>query len=232
MLRVLMVLEDYGELMFLQTVLKKVGFDVDAIQNPRLFSDSLISLNPDVVVMTAYGKRVKGLELSRNIKRVRGLPHVILVRGPGQLADSDPLIGAWMQAPIGAVDLLNAIAKVGNLDRDVLNEKFQKLKIAEQTDEDEARVLTSAGDEPILNKHDKFVGNFGSLAPSTMSESDRKERYKKFLADKPPSEHGFVLKEVQQFVKTIRSEENPSHLEDLERERKAFVEHLFKKKAD
>jgi hypothetical protein len=39
------------------------------------------------------------------------------------------------------------------------------------------------------------------------------------------------VKEVQQFVKTLRGQEQKADLDDLERERKAFVEHLFKKKA-
>lgn len=227
----LLVLEDYGELMFLQTVLKKVGFDVDAIQNPRSFNDSLISLNPDVLVMTAYGKRVKGLELSRSIKYVRGLPHVILVRGPGQLADPDSNIKSWMQAPISAMDLLNAIAGACNLDREMLNEKFQKLHLTEAPAEDQVRILKSTEPNTVLDKQDKFVGNFGTLTPSTLSQSERSERYKKFLADKPPSAHGYAVKEVQQFVKTLRGQEQKADLDDLERERKAFVEHLFKKKA-
>src|SRR3954467_784956 len=89
MLRVLMVLEDYGELMFLQTVLKKIGFDVDAIQNARSFSDSVLRMNPDILVMTGHGKRVKGLELSRSLRRVRGLPHTILIHAPGTPAEQD-----------------------------------------------------------------------------------------------------------------------------------------------
>jgi FixJ family two-component response regulator len=231
MLRVLLVLEDYGELMFLQTVLKKVGFDVDAIQNPRLFSDSLLSFNPEIVVMTAYGKRVKGLELSRTIKHVRGVPHVVLVRGAGQLADAKPDV-TWIQTPIGATDLLGAIAAAGNLDRDVLNEKFQKLQASELFSEEQARSLKSVERGAALPKQDQYHGGSGTLVPSTLSHEERTERYKKFLADRPPSEHGFALKEVQQFVKTLRNEERQSDLEDLERERRAFVEHLFKRKPD
>jgi hypothetical protein len=70
-----------------------------------------------------------------------------------------------------------------------------------------------------------------SLPPSTMPEAERKERYKKFLQEPPPKEHSFATKSVIEQVKALRREENVAGLADLERERKLFVEHLFKKKA-
>src|SRR3954463_12035040 len=101
MLRVLMVLEDYGELMFLQTVLKKIGFDVDAIQNPRSFHDSLLRMNPDVLVMTAHGKRVRGIDLVKGLKKVRGLPKVLLLRSPGSTEEKDEAVDMWRETPMG-----------------------------------------------------------------------------------------------------------------------------------
>ncbi|MBX3021929.1 MAG: hypothetical protein KF799_09660 [Bdellovibrionales bacterium] len=230
MLRVLMVLEDYGELMFLQTVLKKMGFDVDAIQNPRSFQDSLLRMNPDVLVMTAHGKRVKGIELVKTIKKLRGLPRVLLLKNAGHPPEEEPDVDMWKDSPLGAQDLLNALADLCTLDKNILQEKFGKLQMQE-TVEEEARVLkineVTGGS---LDKGDN-AGNFGSLKASTMDAAERKSRYDKFVnADKPAS-HGFSVKQVQDQIKALRRDENPEDLEDLERERRAFVEHLFKKKA-
>src|SRR5580700_5245585 len=79
MLRVLLVLEDYGELVFLQILLSKLGFDVGTVKNPKAMQDSMAKLNPDVVFLTAKGKRVNGTELSAQIKRVQGRPKIVLL---------------------------------------------------------------------------------------------------------------------------------------------------------
>jgi hypothetical protein len=230
MLRSLMVLEDYGELMFLQTVLKKIGFDVDAIQNPRGFNDSLLRMNPDILVMTAFGKRVKGLELSRGVKKVRDLPHIVLLRSSGQEAEEDPGIDRWLEAPVGALSLLDCIADLSHLNKNVLQEKFQKLHLQE-VEEEQARILKiNEIAEPVLNR-EGGSGNFGVLKESTMTSDERKQRYAGFLSSEAPPKHGFTVKQVQEQIKDLRRQEDGERLADLERERRAFVEHLFKKKA-
>ncbi len=229
MLRVLMVLEDYGELMFLQTVLKKIGFDVDAIQNPRLFPDACLKMNPDVLVMTANGKKVKGLELSRSIRRVRGVPQIILIRSGSLTKEEDLNVDAWLDSPVGAMPLLNAIGDTCGLNKDVLADKFVKLRLQE-VGEDEVPQLASdiepLSEEEMARAVESF-GNFEPLEKSTLSEADRKDRYKKFLTNEVPAEVGFSVKQVQAQIKELRACENPEELADLERERKAFVEQLF-----
>lgn len=232
MLRILMVLEDYGELMFLQTVLKKMGFDVDAIQNPRSFNDSFLRMNPDVLVMTAHGKKVNGIELSKGVKRVRGLPHLVLIAAPGTSRSADH--AHWLESPVGAMELLNKIADLGQLDKAVLADKFSKLKLQEAAGQ-EARILkmTPESNEPLeqMMKSMDNPGNLGTLAPTSLTPEERKERYKKFLSEERPENIGFGVKQVQEHIKSLRSSESEEELADLERERKAFVEHLFRKKS-
>src|SRR5262249_2354673 len=135
MLRVLMVLEDYGDLMFLQTVLKKLGFDVDAIQNPRSFSDHILQMNRDILVMTAHVKRVTGVEMSKSLRRVRGLPRVLLLRAPGTLTDSNAVADGWLESAVAALNLINMIADLSGLNKQVLAEKFSKLHMQEVEEE-------------------------------------------------------------------------------------------------
>lgn len=225
-----MVLEDYGELMFLQTVLKKLGFDVDSIQNPRAFGDSILRMNPDILVMTAQGKRVNGVELSRGIRRLRGLPRVILLRSQGGHEDSEAVADGWVESPVAALTLLNLIADLCGLNKQVLADKFQKLQMREIEEEKERTLKTQENTEPTLNVNETPSGNFGVLQSSTIPSPERLERYKKFLEEPPPTEHSFASRTVIDHVRSLRSQENSEELADLERERKAFVEHLFKKK--
>jgi len=230
MMRILMVLEDYGELMFLQTVLKKMGFDVDAIQNPRSFNDSVLRMNPDVLVMTAHGKKVNGVELAKGVKRVRGIPHVVLISAPGAVKNDDHAV--WLESPVGAMDLLNMIADLGKLDKAGMADKFSKLRLQEGISE--ARILKPNNDnkpiEELLKSMDS-PGNFESVQSTALTPEQRKERYKKFLSEDRPAQIGFGVKQVQEQIKNLRKDESVEELADLERERKAFVEHLFRKKS-
>jgi CheY-like chemotaxis protein len=244
MLRVLMVLEDYGELMFLQTVLKKMGFDVDAIQNPRSLGEHILQMNPDLLVMTSAGKRVNGIDLNKAIKRVRGNPKVIMMQNSGAPAVQAPNVEGWLTSPVAAADFLNKMAEVCGLNAQVLQEKFQKLKLKEIEDE-KSRVLKMPDNKggPVLEKGDSAESqpadlsanssgsSASSLAPTSMPESEREERYKKFLDDKIPTKEGFSVRDVQAKIRELRKAEDSQDLEDLERERRAFVEHLFRKKA-
>lgn len=228
-----MVLEDYGELMFLQTVLKKIGFDVDAIQNPRSFQDSVLRMNPDVLVMTSVGKRVKGYDLASGLKRPRGTPKIILIQAPNAPEIFDPQVDGWLKGPVAALDLLNTIGDLCGLDKAVLAEKFQKLKLTDPNQPEAARVLhhdKNAGGAEMV-KSEKAAGNFGVLQDSTVTPSQRQDRYKKVLEKERPEHIGFSVKKVQDLVKSLRKEENVDDLAELERQRKAFVENLFKKKA-
>src|SRR5262245_13824695 len=114
MKRILLVIDDYGELLFLQTLLKKLGFDVDGIQNERHFEESCLSLNPDVIIASAKGKRVNGLEIAEGLRKVRGFPKILLLaantiverlRGL-QLAHIDGVL----ESPVSAIQLLSLIA--------------------------------------------------------------------------------------------------------------------------
>ncbi len=231
MLRILMVLEDYGELMFLQTVLKKIGFDVDAIQNPRSFTEAVLRMNPDVLVMTAYGKKVNGIELSQSVKRVRGMPHMVLIAAPGTMRPEDLNIATWLESPVGALDLLNAIADLAGLDKNILADKFSKLRLQETSSE--ARILKIDEDKPAeqMAKATESSGNFESFQETSLTSVERNERYQKFLREEPPGQIGFAVKQVQDQIKNLRREESAEDNADLERERKAFVEHLFRKKS-
>jgi hypothetical protein len=226
-----MVLEDYGELMFLQTVLKKLGFDVDSIQNPRGFSDHVLTMNPDVLVMTSLGKKVNGIDLSKGLRRVRGVPRVILLRPANTSEDPTANADAWLESPVPALALLNSIAELCSLNKQVLADKFQKLRMQEIEEEKERVLKVIEGEDATLERGGHSDGGFGSLQSSTIPQAERNERYKKFLEEPPPKEHGFATKTVVEQVKNLRRDETSADLADLERERKLFVDHLFRKKA-
>ena len=238
MLRILLVVDDYGELLFLQTLLKKLGFDVDGIQNERSFEDSFLALNPDVVIASAKGKKVDGLELSENMRKVRGLPKVILLAGGPLLDRLQTLqlvnVDGLLESPVSSMRLLAMIAAKCGLDQAVLLEKYRKLK-ATLSPEREADLQILRRDEegelsldtaPLPQAQEVVT----QASPSTLSIQQRQQRFQKTLSqiDKPQSER-FERSRIQQFTKEIRAGEDVKENIKLEEERQAFVRALFKK---
>lgn len=221
MVRVLMLLEDYGELMFLQTILKKIGFDVEAQQNAHAFQEGLLRINPDVVIMTAFGKKVRGVDLSPTVRKTRDVPHVVLLHATSQAAVPVAGVDRWLPTPIGALKLVDAIAELCELDQALLRDKFNRIQLHEVEAETKRRIESPAEADPEAFQN-----------TSSVSTEERQARFKSFLKDQPAlPARSFQLKDIQAEVKRLRAQESPAEAADLERERKEFVAHLFRKKA-
>ncbi len=230
MVRLLLVIEDYGERMYLQTVLKKLGMDVDSIPHPRGLSEALLRMNPDILLMTGTGGQVNGLELSRGVSRRRGLPHVILTRPTGSRPIEAPEYVRWIESPVSTPKLLDQISESMKLDSEILRDKYAKLR-AKTAESSGIRDLnyTPADDEPSLARSHTSSSNL-SMEPSAMSSQDRAERYSKFLKGDMPSNSGFSVKRVEEQVKELRSQKPTETQAELERQRQEFVRQLFKNK--
>jgi len=132
MLRVFLIIDDYNELMYLQTLLKKVGFDVEGLQNQKKYADLSLGFNPQIVVVTARGKKVDGLQLAPSIQKRHGWPKIIALKSNDQLFKAnefeDAGVDQVLETPINPKKLIMAIAAIGNLDEVALLDKYVKIK--------------------------------------------------------------------------------------------------------
>ncbi len=132
MLRVALVIDDYNELIYLQTILRKIGIDVEGLQNVKKYSELSLGFNPQVLIASAYGKKVQGLEFCRNLHRVRGLPKIILLQSPSQLVPEKDVknlnIDLLLESPVNPMSLIAGLAAVANVDETILNDKFKRLQ--------------------------------------------------------------------------------------------------------
>lgn len=231
MLRVLIAVEDYSELLFLQTLLKKIGFDVEGVQNERNFEEARLSLNPEVILVSARGKRLKGLEFAGQYKKIRGFPKIILLYGataaPSSESELPPGADAVLESPVNSKSLLSLLAELGDLDSQTLIEKYRKIKAslsAEKVDDLELLRRDTVSEEDA-EQFDSKPAKEKDAASET-----RNERYKRFLETMEKPEHdGFDRTKVMRFHKKIRASEDVKEVEALEKERQAFVKALFKK---
>lgn len=217
MLRVLLAIDDYAELVYLQTLLKKIGFDVDGAQTQRACDEAFLRMNPEVLIAAAFGKRISGFEMVKNLKRPRGLPKVVLLVA-AQSKEKEMIGGkadAILESPADPRRLLETLALVGGLSPEPLIEKYMKL-----------RALVSP----------KEVGTSSAGAAkltTSLSPEQRQQKYQQFMStqrDLPKNNGGYPKNKVTQYTKDIRATENIKELEPLEDERQAFAKQLFKQK--
>ena len=132
MQRVLLVIDDYNELIYIQTLLKKLGFDVEGLQNAKKYADVSLGFNPHVLVTTCRGSKVDGLFLTKDITKNRGLPKIIGLKASGQTFANEELLEAGIdiliESPISPKRLIQALAQVVDLDEQALLEKYSKIK--------------------------------------------------------------------------------------------------------
>lgn len=139
-MRVLLVIDDYGEMVYLQTLLKKLGFDVDSVQSQRAFNSKNLGFNPQVIIATADGRRVNGIEIAENTRRRQGFPKIVLLSSASQARELNiqqlPNIDGQLESPVNVQKLLQVIANVGGLDSSTLMEKYMKMRAALHPDEE------------------------------------------------------------------------------------------------
>src|SRR5262249_39052669 len=76
----------------------------------------------------------------RGLKRKRGIPHTVLLRAASAPDDIDSSVEGWLVSPVAAIDLISMIGDLCGLNKQVLFDKFSKLKLKE-IEHEKARIL-------------------------------------------------------------------------------------------
>jgi CheY-like chemotaxis protein len=233
MLRVLLVIEDYGESVFLQILLNKLGFDVATLKNPKILADSIAKFNTDLVVISAKGKRICGIEIASQMRRPVGKPKFIMLASTAvraKLTEADLVVAEYLlESPVNPPDFLELVCRIHGLPFDTLIEKYKKLKTTIATPDEMGEspqffqgTVPAVEDEITIKAHPE-------PQESTTASKWSPKRYQEFLKlDEPPKQKIFPKKQVVELVKVIRAEKQD---EQLESQRRDFVKALFKKKA-
>lgn len=174
MLRVLLAIDDYGEMVYLQTLLKKLGFDVDGVQSQRAFVGKQLGFNPQVVLATANGRRVNGIELAEGLIRRQGIPKFILLAHPNAIEGLDlsnlKNVDGHLESPVNVQSLLETIARVGSIDAKGLLEKYNRMKATLQPDEEgDLTLLKGVGGSGANPTNEKIVVSGGAADPNDLT---------------------------------------------------------------
>lgn len=164
MIKILLVYEDYNELATTESYLKKVGFDVNGVNNELLISEQILTFNPEVIVAHGKNQKVSSLSVGHRLKenkRFHGHSIIIVPRGVKPAADEmlKMKIDALLEAPVQPEKLLQILGKIKNIDPAPLIEKYQRFR--SQVEAKSENVVVSGGSGTKKDKVSVTGGNRG-----------------------------------------------------------------------
>lgn len=131
MSKVLLVIEDFSELKDLETVLRKLGFDVVGIASEFSMAQQILSFNPDIVVGSGQGSKVSAMGVGRRLREMpRWVGHTILGFPKGFSPPAEDLVRIRMdnlcESPLSAEKVLPFLARIEGQDE---KKWLEKLKV-------------------------------------------------------------------------------------------------------
>ncbi|MGE3973955.1 MAG: hypothetical protein AB7F59_05455 [Bdellovibrionales bacterium] len=240
MARILLAIEEYKELIFLETLLKKVGFDVVGIQNDLAVYEKLMAFNPDMLVITAQGHRVNGTKtLPKLLQKKANIPPTIFINPKGKaLMPADKKAVTVLESPVSPHTMIELIANLLNLNEDVLLDKYEKAEYTAGSDEDifvhekeskspAAKPVNYSTPKATAEKRTSLASFQERLKESEEQKNKRSKKYREIAGrTKLPAYQGFNKALVADQVKDFRQEEKDGLYSDIDRERMEFAKAL------
>lgn len=132
MSKVLLVYEDYADLMSVDAMLKRVGFDVLAISSEYSMADQMLGFNPDVVVGSGRAGKVTTLGVGKRLKEMSRWPgKSVLIFPPNfKPAPQDLLklrVDMILESPVPAMRLVQVIARLLGQDENIILDRLNKM---------------------------------------------------------------------------------------------------------
>lgn len=254
-MKVLLVVDEYSELIALENMLKKLGIVVVGTNKEVALTDSIMGFYPELVIVSHKGRNVDGMRLLPKIKKLSPASKIAFLYSPASLAqmnDDDRVkIDAFIELPVAPVQLLTIVANMGGLNREQLLEKYEKLQSAKIQDVSSKTKVTKAFGDDGRSPHNQMIqGSVGEgiknqkisggtskgpIIHSAMgSNVEREKRFQKALDGMANEKVDRVLshKKMKEYSQQLEKDSAAEKeiLGDILEEKKEFVRALFKKK--
>lgn len=150
--RVLLIIDDIQYSRHVEMTLRKVGFDVESINNEFNVGDTLLTFNPDYVVCRGNSSRLSTLNVGRKLKEsnTKFNGKVVLIFQEGLKVSPDDLIKLKMDLllfePISTLRLAVHLFSMSGGDFEFIKDKLLKFAITDNTFRNyEQQMLKNAG---------------------------------------------------------------------------------------
>lgn len=129
--KILLVYEDYADLMAVEGALKRVGFDVIGLTNEYSVTEQILAFNPDLVVGAGRGGKVSSLGVGKRLKEMnRWQGKSVLVFPANFKPNPQDLIrirvDMVLESPVSPVRLVQVVGKILGHDEATLLERLNK----------------------------------------------------------------------------------------------------------
>lgn len=225
--------DDYSQTQRLESMLKKVGFDVLTSGAEAGMAEALLGFNPDIIIATGSSSKLNPLSVGIRLKENRQYTGgVILGFGPGfRMTPQDLLrirMDRMLEAPFQAELLLRNICEVLQLDAAHYLEKLGKLQMAEATP-DESQFVKGGQAKASELVRVKSTEPRPSGFQSSLSTEERAARFKKAASEVPfPVNHTTLERTaIREKWNSVQKEWNDDELEEQNGLKRAFVDALF-----
>ncbi|MDZ4083695.1 MAG: hypothetical protein U1E10_12210 [Bdellovibrionales bacterium] len=195
MRKILLVIDDFNELVGLETLFRRLGFDVLSIGRESLVAETVLGFPPDLAIATGRGRNVDGLNLAPKLRFGSTQPKLVVLlpnRGDDKLAQDPGLlyaeVDAVIETPFEPRSALKVVSRLLGLPPEPLLEKYSKIVSARLFEPDELKIIKhqEAAVAPI---HVTGSGEPDKAARPGADESTalikpvsaREKRYQKFL---------------------------------------------------
>lgn len=229
MKRILLISDDFNEMTFLETLMKKLGFDTMGIQSPSVALDKAMIMNPEMIILSDYIKGNSTHQLLESLVSFRPNMFVILMKGNLNAPSLHvaEFVNKVVKSPVDPADFIQSICEVAKLNADQYLEKFYKLGLFKGAGAASEPFTVSGKIKSVADT--QYIKNLKANVVDKTAE-ERKKRYSAELkslsqpkVDKV--DHKVALKEAQAF----RQRTNDIEIQKIDEQRKNFVRALFKK---
>ena len=160
--KLLLVIEDYAELISLESLLRRVGFDVLSLSREASVAETVLAFTPDLLLATYRGRNIDGPRLAHRLKtqvghRLRVVYILPVGSDPKDSSMANSGSDAWLPLPIDHVRTLRILSRVLNLPVEPLVEKLGKIESARLAESDEMYMVHSSAQDRGLDQ--KITGD-------------------------------------------------------------------------
>lgn len=232
MRRILLVIDEFNELVGLETLFRRLGFDVLSLGREATVQEAILGFPPDLIIATGRGRQVDGLTLASRLKFHGARPRVIVLLPQEALSGGfrSDVIDAIIETPFEPRTALKAVCRLLQLPPEPILEKYSKIVSAKLFEPEQLQIVkkNEASDEHIETVRPAV----SVAAPSVVDKvekpalSAREARYKRFLEEQdeelPPMADGRVMRDARLKLQTDSVQEI-EQLDAIARQKREFV---------
>lgn len=252
MQRILLVIDDFNELVGLETLFRRLGFDVLSLGRESLVAEAVLGFQADLAVATGRGRHVDGLNLAPKLRYGTSRPKlvVLLPQEKGQELGEHPGLSyadvdAVIETPFDPRVALKVVAKMLGQDEQPLLDKYAKIVSARLFEPSDLKIIKHAlAPTPLLHVTDAGPVVRPGAGPGAGEWADpnnpqprvkpmtaRESRYAKFLDDKaeedlPPLASADAMRDAKKKLEADEANATIDKVQQaavLAREKREFV---------